>query len=594
MKTFFNKLAAFLRLLAQGFSEYKKQVALLIALGFGGGLLEGVGINAFIPLFSFIAGGGKGDDVISKTIERGFAYLHVPFSLRYLLVFICALFLLRAVFLFAGNYLKTKVAADYEERTRSALLSDTLAADWPHLLRQKLGHLHTLIMTNVGYGELLLNHVASAVVLVTGLVMYLLVAFNISVTVTFSTLLFGTLLFAAFKPIISRTRRIAYDMERLNKALAHHLSESMLGMKTLKTMRAEEAALESGRDFFRKLRDYRLRVSLYKLMPETLMQPLGLFFIVGLFAFTYKSPGFNIAALAAVMYLIQRMFVYAEQLQSHFTVLSESVPYVSALVAARRELAVRRETLSGNKPFSFARELCFEDVSFSYGAGREVLNGVSFTLRRGETVGLIGASGSGKTTVADLILRLFSPEKGHILLDGMDSFQVDIASWRSNVGYVSQDIFLLNETIAENIRFRDPSIADEEITSAAKLAHIDEFIRSTPGGYDTPVGERGLLLSAGQRQRIVIARVLVRKPRFLILDEATSALDNESEAAIQNMLSELRGKLTVLIIAHRLSTLSAADRLLALEGGRIVEDGAPEELLKRKGSYFARVYQLAA
>ncbi len=210
-------------------------------------------------------------------------------------------------------------------------------------------------------------------------------------------------------------------------------------------------------------------------------------------------------------------------------------------------------------------------------------------------VGLIGPSGVGKTTIVDLILRLLSPTQGMILVDNQDISKINIYQWRKNIGYVPQDIFLINDTIFNNIKFYDDSISDEQIKKATKKANIYDFIQTLPNKFSTIIGiigERGIFLSAGQRQRIVIARILARNPKFLILDEATSALDNESEIKIQKAIENLRGKITVFIVAHRLSTVKNCDNLLVLEKGKIIEKGTPNQLLKNKKSYFYKVYNI--
>ena len=205
-------------------------------------------------------------------------------------------------------------------------------------------------------------------------------------------------------------------------------------------------------------------------------------------------------------------------------------------------------------------------------------------------VGIIGPSGSGKTTLFDIVLRLLEPTKGALVLDGVPVSNIDINIWRKNIAYVSQDIFLINDTVRENIRFFDENVSDEDVVKAAKRAHIYDVIEKLPEGFNTKVGERGVMLSAGQRQRIAIARALARKPQLLLLDEATSALDTESEQHIQRTIQELKGKVTVCVIAHQLSTVREMDMLYVLEDGRVVESGTPDELLKEKGTYFARMY----
>ena len=207
-------------------------------------------------------------------------------------------------------------------------------------------------------------------------------------------------------------------------------------------------------------------------------------------------------------------------------------------------------------------------------------------------VGLIGPSGAGKTTIVDLLLRLFRPQNGELLIDGTNIDEVDKKSWHDNIGYVSQDIFLINDTIENNIRFYNSSLNHKDIAEVTKSANIYDFIESLPDKLQTFVGERGVQLSGGQRQRIVLARILARKPSILVLDEATSALDNESEHKIQEAIKGLRGKLTILIVAHRLSTVMHADKIAVIKDGIIAEEGSPQELLSNTESYFYKNYNI--
>jgi len=230
-------------------------------------------------------------------------------------------------------------------------------------------------------------------------------------------------------------------------------------------------------------------------------------------------------------------------------------------------------------------EVEFRDVSFSYGSNGKVLDGVSFKVRPGEVVALVGESGVGKTTLVNLIPRFYDPQEGEVLVDGIDVRRLKLRSLRACIGMVPQDTFLFSTSIRENIRFARPGASDEEVEEAARLAHIHEFIESLPEGYDTEVGERGAKLSAGQRQRIAIARAVLRDPKILILDEATSNLDPESEGAISDALRDLMRDRTVLVIAHRPSTVVKADRIIALEKGRIAGQGRHEELLASCPAY---------
>ena len=239
-------------------------------------------------------------------------------------------------------------------------------------------------------------------------------------------------------------------------------------------------------------------------------------------------------------------------------------------------------------------QIAFDHVSFRYRIdGPEVLHDVSFTIEPGQIVGVVGSSGSGKSTIAKLIQRLYVPESGSVLIDGVDLSMVDLAWLRRQTGVVLQDNVLFNCSIRENIALADPAIPIERIIAAAELAGAHDFILELPEGYDTVVGERGSTLSGGQRQRVAIARALISDPRILIFDEATSALDYESERAIQQNMKRIAAGRTVFVIAHRLSTVRQADRIITIERGRIVEDGHHDDLIRSNGRY-AKLHYLQA
>ncbi|RKE70478.1 type I secretion system permease/ATPase [Pseudorhodoplanes sinuspersici] len=238
--------------------------------------------------------------------------------------------------------------------------------------------------------------------------------------------------------------------------------------------------------------------------------------------------------------------------------------------------------------------ISFEHVTFRYRIdGPEILHNVSFDVQAGQIIGIVGQSGSGKSTLAKLIQRLYVPESGRVLIDGIDIAQIEPAWLRRQIGVVLQDSVLFNRSVRDNIALADPSMTADKVIAAATLAGAHDFILTLPEGYDTIVGERGSTLSGGQRQRIAIARALITEPRILIFDEATSALDYESERIVQQNMGEISRGRTVLIIAHRLSTLRKADRIITIERGRLIEDGPHEDLIRMGGRY-ASLYRVQA
>jgi subfamily B ATP-binding cassette protein MsbA len=233
-----------------------------------------------------------------------------------------------------------------------------------------------------------------------------------------------------------------------------------------------------------------------------------------------------------------------------------------------------------------AQSVTFDDVTFHYESQAvPALNDINLTIRAGEMVALVGSSGSGKTTLVNLIPRFYEPTAGRILIDGVDIQSYTLRSLRSQIGMVSQDVILFDDSVRNNIAFGREDATDEDIIQAARSAYAHDFVERLPQGYQTVVGEKGVKLSGGERQRLAIARAILRDPPLLILDEATSALDTESERVVQLALANLMKNRTTVVIAHRLSTIQRADRIMVLARGSIVEVGTHDELLRHGGQY---------
>lgn len=588
-----KKIIKVIRFSRKAFGNYKRAVGTLVILGLLSGLFEAIGVNTLIPLFSIIAGQGHVDDTITRFILNGFEYFDIDFRIRYLLIFMLILFTLKAISTFFAMLIRARIMSDYEYKERTSLFTQFVSADWKYLSQQKVGHLENVLMNDVRWSAILLREVSQGLAGIATLTVYVFAAISISKEATLLTLFVGGILFFVFRPLFVRVRYAARKTSEKNKGVAHFVNEHILGLKAVKSApHSISPIVKIGNDYFKKLKELRIRLLVMKGLSSIFIEPIALMFIVVLFAVTYTTNSFDIASFVVVIYLIQRIFTYVNQLQSNISRGSEAIPYLEHVLRYKEETSAYRENVKQKKEFAFTQSLTFKDVSFKYGEDSEVLKNISFDVQKGEMFGIVGPSGGGKTTIVDLVLRLHAPTSGPILLDGEDVSHINLFSWRKHIGYVSQDTFLLNDTVENNIRFYDDTLSQDEIVQAAEEAQIHEFIMSLPEGYQTPIGERGTRLSGGQRQRVLIARALVQKPDILILDEATSALDTESEQRIQEVIERLKGKTTILVIAHRLSTVRSCNRLLVLEDGRIAEIGDPSDLLKDKESKFFKAYNI--
>ena len=589
----FFKLQSLIQLSRHLILDYKKEVILLTILSFIGGILEGVGVNALIPMFSFVTGEEVAmDDPVSGIIARVFGFFNLDINLTYLIGFVMALFITKAFILIWFNFIKIKITADYEFNFRKKIITEAFNASWPYFLRLKLGHLENVLMTDVRFAGTILQKMSTLIMAGASVIVYCVIAFTLDARTTFLALGTGLLSFFIFQPFVRKVRDVAKETGIANKRVAHYINESMLGIKNIKVFGAgEKVMMRSVGDFIglMKLKVKQLRITT---TTGVLLHPISLIFITILFLISYQKADFNLAAFVVVVYLIYRIFQYLNQFQANLLAVVDTEPYLRTALSFYNKLQKEKEEDIGSKPFSFAETLQFSDVFFSFEKERSVLDGVTFSIKKGETTGLIGPSGSGKSTIVDLMLRLLHQNEGKILIDKNDVNDISLSSWRENIGYVSQEMFLMNDSVKNNVTFYGDGYSDEDIKKAAQDANIYDFIESLPKKFDTMVGERGLHISGGQRQRIILARALLRKPKILILDEATSALDNESELKVKLAIEKLKRSVTIIVIAHRLSTIKTCDKLFVLDGGKITEEGNPETLLSKKESKFYQMYNI--
>ena len=381
-------------------------------------------------------------------------------------------------------------------------------------------------------------------------------------------------------------RRSSRTLEAMGGA-TESMNQILSGIRTVKAFRLEQERLreyEQQNDTFLQRSMRMLRAKSMSMTQTFLGYQIGfgaLLLLLGYFVLVTGDVKFS--AVATVMLPLSTTYQSVKRLTRSYNTVMESA---SALQRIESILSERVDhTDAGGAPLPELRgDVELDDVWFAYD-GEPVLRGLSLKVRRGQTVALVGASGGGKSTTVDLLMRFHDPQRGRVLIDGRDLRTIDMDDYRSHTAVVSQQPFLFNTSIRENIAYGKPGATMAEIEAAARAANIHDFIATLPEGYDTLAGERGCNLSGGQMQRITIARAIVRDPAILFLDEATSALDSENEELVQKALDNLRQGRTSFVIAHRLSTIAAADLIVVLDQGVIVEQGSHQELVRLGGAY---------
>lgn len=371
------------------------------------------------------------------------------------------------------------------------------------------------------------------------------------------------------------------------------LQDNLSGMKVIQAFAQEERELgrfsaDSRRYFNAQVKGIRSWSVFFPSMD--LLSQLSSVVVVGVGAVMVINGTLTLGSLVAFISYLQFLYAPLRRLVDIDNIFQEAIAAGERILELLDHPIDVREAPEAIKLHDLKGEVQFEGVSFAYLSGEEVLHDVSFKIQPGETVALVGPSGAGKTSIANLLCRFYDPQSGVVRVDGIDLRNVSMESLRNQIAVVLQDTFLFNTTVRDNLAYGNPQAGNEEIFQAAKAAYAHEFIQELPEGYDTEIGERGVRLSGGQKQRLALARAILINPAILILDEATSSVDAEAEYLIQQALEFVLKGRTALVIAHRLSTIRNANKIIALENGRIVEVGKHQDLLGREGLYW-QLYQ---
>ena len=493
----------------------------------------------------------------------------------------------RAVFSYLGRYCAKLCEIGLVDTLRKRIFKQFQSFSLSYYTQKRSGELINTFSAEVSHLSFAFNELINFVTKSCVIIAYTCAMFFISWQLTLVTVILFSLLAAAASNWIRRVRQASFEMTSAGGELAAKTTEFIGGIRTVQAFWTQEFESKRFYEVAQKFSSAWLKASTISGLLQPLIEALATTILVAMILVavsTLISSGIlDVVSLLAFLFALFRLLPIIAHMNSSWGLIAMNS---GALRAVEELLRTDNKAYltDGTKHFPGLKETIeLVNVDFGYDNSQLVLHDINLTIERGQTVALVGASGSGKTTLADLLVRFYDPTSGKILIDRVDLREYSLGSFRNNIAVVSQDTFIFNTSVRENIAYGLENIDDEAIFKAAKGANASEFITELPQGFDTKLGDRGVRLSGGQRQRIAIARALLRNPEILILDEATSALDSVSERLVQQSLEKLAYGRTAIAIAHRLSTIFKADKVIVIEQGRIVEQGGYQELLNRKG-----------
>lgn len=535
-------------------------------------------------------------NLVAILLDKLYVWLISFGKLNALLLFsgiIFVLYSLKNVFSYLSTVEIAVIRSNVVRDLRNKLFHKAMHLPMSYYDRHRKGDVMTRFTSDmVEYEEGVINSIQTLLTSVISMVLFLGMLFYINVKLTLFVLCMLPLVAFVISGITRKLRRKSKKAQEMNASLISLTDEAIGGLKVIKAYTAIDFSNKRFQEYNKGYTRHRLHLRRRIDAASPVSDFLGNTIVIGILLFGARlvfggDQGLTSELFISYVMLFVLMIPPAKELTTAISQMKKGqacADRIEQFLAEEEEKGVQ-ESAGERMDAQDNSAVSLQHVHFSYNADTEVLHDINIDVPRGTTLALVGSSGSGKSTIADLLCRFYCCTQGKIFLDGIDINTMPLSELRSRIGVVAQDTLLFNDSVAANIAFGKPGATDDEIVAAAKAAQAHEFIMNLPDGYQTNLGEGGGLLSGGQRQRISIARALLRNPDLLILDEATSALDTESERRLQQTLDQVLEGRTAIVIAHRLSTVKNADRIVVLDSGRVVESGTHAELMALGGRY---------
>lgn len=561
----------------------------IVALGLLAAAFEGTGLYLFIPLVQTLSGTPLAVSGVAGALGRIVLGIDEPQRVRWLVVALCSCIVIKSAVAYSNHWITRYVSNRVAHRLRARVFRQTLSSCIDYGIGNKRTDIVNTIAAHTWSVAAAVSLTYRLMVCTATIAVFTALLLLISVRLALVAGIFLTATVLLVSLASRQAQRLGKQVVEENKAFGLRMWEDIAALRLIRSFAREQHETERFECASDRIRGRMVKMDQLSGLPGPLSE-ICVAILIGTLILVGSRLGVGMAALAAFLALLYRMQTpVREWLSSKLTLdgLGAAIDDVAEFLDRTREPFLA----NGHTPFIHLHDaLEFREVSFRYAESESlVLDRVSFRIPRGRTTAVVGRSGAGKSTLMDLLFRFRDPVSGTVLVDGIPLPELDIASWRERLAIMSQEVSLFHDTVAANIAYGRIGASDAQVRDAARVAGAHDFIQALPKAYDTVLGDSGLRLSGGQRQRIALARTILRDPDILLLDEATNALDNESERFFQTALRDYARGRTVVVIAHRLSTVEDADQVVVLDGGRVVECGTPRALLAADGP-FARLH----